>query len=67
MNVIDNISQNDSLSIVTEYGKISIGNQWYRYDKSTDCLIPLTESSSFEASPSLFDDETETDESLEPF
>lgn len=63
MQRIENISQNDSLSIAVDYGRISINNRWYRYDKDTDSLILASET----PSPSLFDDDTKSDESLEPF
>ncbi len=63
MNIIENISQNDSLSIAIDYGRISIRNLWYRYDKDTDCLILMSET----PTPSLFNDDTEANESIEPF
>jgi hypothetical protein len=64
MQRIENISQNDSLSIAIDYGRISINNRWYRYDKDTDSLILTSKT----PSPLLFDDEQEsTNDSTEPF
>ena len=37
--VIERVSQDPSLSIVTEYGRITIKNVWYRYDAKRDCLL----------------------------
>jgi hypothetical protein len=43
MNRIDNISQHESLSIATYYGRITINDVWYRYDAKQDCLIRESE------------------------
>lgn len=41
---IENISQDASLSIAADYGRITINDVWYLYDPLTDSLIRCTTS-----------------------
>lgn len=37
--IIEKVSRDPSLSIASDYGRITIDNIWYRYDHKTDRLI----------------------------
>ena len=39
---IENVSQDPSLSIAADYGRITINDVWYLYDQRTDSLIRCT-------------------------
>lgn len=41
---IENVSQDPSLSIAVDYGRITINDVWYLYDPRTDSLIRCTTS-----------------------
>ena len=37
--IIERVSQDPSLAIASDYGRITIDNIWYRYDPKTDRLL----------------------------
>lgn len=39
VDIIERVSRDPSLSIASEYGRITINDIWYRYDPNTDRLI----------------------------
>ena len=40
--IIERVSQDPSLAIASDYGRITIDNIWYRYDPKTDRLLRCT-------------------------